>query len=189
MTAIGTPLLEDLPTLRTARLVLRGFRTTDAPTVQAALSDRAIAEGTLRVPHPYPDGAAAEWIAGLAAKWESGRFVSWAVTDTESDTVIGAMSFRLDPANRRGEVGYWIARPRWGAGVATEALRAVVACGFDQLALHRIEGHHFSENSASGRVMQRVGMRHEGRVRGAVWRDGVPRDLELYGMLRSDPRG
>lgn len=188
MTATATPPLQTFPTLRTSRLLLRAFRPSDATTVQESLSDAAIAEGTLRVPHPYPEGAAAEWIAGLAAKWDSGRFVAWAIAEAASDHVIGAMSLRLAPAHRRGEVGYWVARSRWGAGVATEALRAVIACGFEQFQLHRIEGHHYVENPASGRVMKRVGMRHEGRVRGAVWRDGVPRDLELYGMLRTDPR-
>jgi ribosomal-protein-alanine N-acetyltransferase len=177
-----------LPTLRTARLALRAFTLADAPAVQHALSDAEIAAGTLRIPHPYPDGAAVEWITGLAPKWEEGKLATWALADVATDAVLGAMSLRITAAHHRAEVGYWVARPSWGQGLATEALRAVLAHGFDAMGLHRIEAHHYVENAASGRVMQRVGMTREGLVRGAVWRDGVPRDLELYGMLRTDPR-
>ena len=72
--------------------------------------------------------------------------------------------------------------------IAKEALRAVLAHGFDVVGLHRIEAQHFKENPASGAVMRKAGMTHEGRLRGVVFRDGVPRDNELYAMLRSDPR-
>jgi [ribosomal protein S5]-alanine N-acetyltransferase len=177
------------PRLTTPRLVLRPFAHADAPAVQELLSDAEIAAGTLRIPHPYPAGAAAEWIAGLASKWAEGRFAAWALADAESDQLRGAISLRLSPAHRRAEVGYWVARAAWGQGYATEAVRAMIAYGFDVLHLHRVEGHCYTENPASARVMQRAGMRHEGRVRGAVFRDGVPRDLELYGIIETDPRG
>ena len=61
-------------------------------------------------------------------------------------------------AHRRAEVGYWIAKPEWGNGYASEATRCVLAFGFDVMQLHRIEAHHFMENPASGRVLERVGM-------------------------------
>jgi RimJ/RimL family protein N-acetyltransferase len=176
-------------TTHSSRLVLRPFTPHDAPTVQVLLSDAEIAAGTLRIPHPYPAGAAAEWIAGLAPKWAEGRFAAWALADAGSDEPRGAISLRLAPAHQRAEVGYWVARAAWGQGYATEAVRAIVAYGFDALGLHRIEGHCYTDNPASARVMQRAGLRHEGRVRGAVVRDGVPRDLELYGIVRTDPRG
>jgi [ribosomal protein S5]-alanine N-acetyltransferase len=171
------------------RLVLRPFVPDDAPAVQDLLSDAQIAAGTLRIPHPYPAGAAAAWIATLAPKWAEGRFAAWALTDAASDVVRGAISLRVTPAHRRAEVGYWVARASWGQGYATDAVRAIIAYGFDRLKLHRIEGHCYAENPASARVMQRAGMRHEGRVRGAVFRNGVARDLELYGIIQTDPRG
>ena len=179
------------PRLTTPRLVLRPFTPTDAPIVQELLSDPEIAAGTLRIPHPYPAGAAAEWIAGLAPKWAEGRFAAWALAAAASDRVLGAISLRVTPAHRRAEVGYWVARAAWGQGYATEAVRAMVDYGFEVLDLHRVEGHCYAENSASGRVMQRAGMRHEGRVRGTVFREkeSVPRDLELYSIIRSDSRG
>ena len=71
----------------------------------------------------------------------------------------------------------------------TEALRAVIAHGFDAMGLHRIEGQHYVENPASGRVMAKAGMTREGLLRGYVLRDGVPRDNVLYAILGSEPRG
>jgi [ribosomal protein S5]-alanine N-acetyltransferase len=175
-----------LATIRTTRLVLRPFGPDDAPVVQRLLSDRAVAEQTLTVPHPYPPGAAAEFI-GQHAEWIAlGKRLIWAIT--RDHELVGAMGLHIVAAHRRAEVGYWIGRAHWGQGIATEALRVVLAYGFDVVGLHRIDAQHYRENPASGAVMRKVGMTHEGRLRGVVLRDGVPRDNELYAMLRTDPR-
>jgi ribosomal-protein-alanine N-acetyltransferase len=182
----ATPPAAPLATLRTARLALRPFAADDAPVVQRLLGDRAVVEQTLTLPHPYPEGAAAEFI-GRHAEWiAAGKHLVWAIT--MDSVIVGAMGLQVVAAHRRAEVGYWIARAQWGQGIATEALRAVLAYGFDVIGLHRIEAQHFKENPASGAVMRKAGMRHEGRLRGVVFRDGVPRDNELYAILRSDPR-
>jgi ribosomal-protein-alanine N-acetyltransferase len=177
-----------LPTLKTERLVLRAVGRADLERVESLLSDREVAEGTLTIPHPYPAGGSQEWFAAQGPKWADGKMATWAITRGSADEIIGVISLRIVVAHRRAEAGYWVAREAWGGGVATDALRAVIAWGFDTLGLHRIEAHHFTENGASGRVMQKAGMHHEGHVRGAVHRHDVPRDLELYGMLRTDPR-
>ena len=75
-----------------------------------------------------------------------------------------------------------------GPGSRHPAVRLAVAWAFDAMGLHRVEAHHFVENPASGRVLAKAGFSMEGRRRGAVWRDGVPRDLVSYAMLRDDPR-
>ncbi|MEX2182691.1 MAG: GNAT family protein [Gemmatimonadaceae bacterium] len=177
-----------LPSLHTPRLTLRAFTPDDAQRVQALLDDPQVAEGTLAIPSPYPEGAASAWIASHAAKWAAGRLAVWAMVANTDGQVVGALSLRVTAAHRRAEAGYWVARVAWGKGYASEALRAAIAFGFDTLGLHRIEAHHFSSNPASGRVMEKVGMRHEGHVREPVFRAGVARDLELYGILRTDPR-
>ncbi len=178
-----------LPSLDTARLRLRPFTVADAPALHAHLSDGRIAETTLTVPHPYPEGAALEFIGRHAGSWRDGKGATWAVTRRGTDRLVGAIGLRLTLAHHRGEVGYWIAVEEWGKGFATEATGRVIAFAFDELGLHRVEAHHFVGNPASGRVMERCGMRREGVVRGAVFRDGQPRDLALYGILRTDPRG
>jgi len=176
------------PTLRTAHLVLRPCVPEDAPRVQLLLEDVEVAKQTLSIPHPYPEGAAAAFIATHAESWTTGKHAIWALTRQSDGVLVGTMSLKLTLPHRRAEAGYWVAREAWGQGIASEALVALVAWGFDVIGLHRIDAHHFTTNPASGKVMTKAGMRHEGRVRGAVWRDDVPRDLELYSILRTDPR-
>lgn len=189
-----------LPALSSPRLLLRAFDPADAEILEGLINDPQIAAGTLTIPHPYPEGAGLPWIEGHAESWRVGKGATWAVTrrgalsaslpnGAMSASLLGAMSLRLTLAHRRGEIGYWIARAAWGNGYATEAVRAVIAFAFDDLGLHRVDAHHFVENTASGQVMRKAGMRSEGRRRGAFFRAGVPRDVEEYAILRTDPRG
>lgn len=184
----GPPFDRPLPCLETDRLVLRPFVAADAADVAHCLAERDVARQTLTVPHPYPDGAAETFIAGHPAAWAAGKGATWAVVERAGGALVGAIGLRIVPAHRRAEIGYWIARPSWGKGYATEVTRRVIAFGFDDLGLHRLEAHHFLENPASGQVMRNAGMVPEGVHRGVVWRDGEPRDLASFGILRTDPR-
>jgi [ribosomal protein S5]-alanine N-acetyltransferase len=176
-----------LPTLRTTRLVLRPFRMTDASAVQQLAGASEVASTTLNVPHPYEDGMADVWIATHPAAFASGAMATFAIT-TLDDTLVGAISLRLEPADARADLGYWIGVPHWGLGYATEAAIAVLAFGFDVLALHRIHASHLTRNPASGRVMQKAGLSFEGILRQHVLKDGHFEDLAKYGMLRTDAR-
>lgn len=188
------PPLPAQPTLQTPRLTLRHFRADDAPAMLRELSDVEVARETLNIPHPYAIERAEEFLADIPKRFEAGKGVVWAIVDRASDAgaaegaLIGAVGLNLTRAHRRAELGYWIAKSRWGQGIATEASQAVLRYGFEALGLHRIDAHHFVENPASGAVMRKLGMQYEGRLRAMVWRDGVPRDLDLYAILASDPR-
>ncbi len=180
--------MESPPTLETARLVLRPLREADAADVRRLAGDRAIADTTLLIPHPYPEGAAEEWIAGQPEDWAKRRGVVFALTDREGGALLGAMGLVLNLPHRKAELGYWVARDRWGRGYATEAARAVIAWAFDGLGLHRVEAHHMVRNPASGRVLEKAGMTREGLCR-AFHRKGERfEDAVLYGVLASDPR-
>jgi ribosomal-protein-alanine N-acetyltransferase len=176
-----------LPTLRTERLLLRGFTLADAPRVQALAGAREVAATTLTVPHPYEDGIAEAWIANHAAVWEARRNLPLAVT-TAADGVVGCVSLSLVPEHRHGEIGYWIGLPYWNRGYVTEAARAVLAYGFGELGLHRIVARHFGGNPASGQVMRKLGMRHEGTMRGHMFKWGRFEDVEFYGILEDEWR-
>jgi len=93
---------------------------------------------------------------------------------------------RIELEHRRAELGYWIGRPWWGNGFATEAARAVVGQAFAGLGLARVFAHHFVSNPASGRVMQKIGMRQEGVLRRHVIKWGRCEDLVVYGILPDD---
>ena len=171
--------------IATDRLLLRPFTLDDAPAVQRLVSAYEIAESTLLIPHPYPEGAAAEWISKHGKTPNTHVF---AIALRDADEVIGAIGIDIQPEHDRGEIGYWIGLPYWGRGYMTEAARAVVGWAFESLRLHRVFAQHFTRNPASGRVMQKLGMTHEGSLRQHDKKWGVYVDVEVYGILHSDWR-
>lgn len=177
-----------LPILRTERLLLRGFSLADAPRVQELAGSRDVASTTLTMPHPYEDGMAEAWIEGHSAAWEARKRLTLAIT-AESDGLIGGIGLHLAPEHRRAEMGYWIGVPFWNRGFATEAAAAVLAYGFSELGLHRIVARHFPRNRASGQVLRKLGMIHEGTSREHVLRWGRFEDLECYAILEQEWRG
>lgn len=174
------------PTLATRRLLLRPFTLDDAPAVQAYVSDREVAWPTAAIPHPYPAGGAEAWIRGSARLMAEGTALVLAMTERESGALVGAVELRITPGHRRAEMGYWVGRPHWGRGFATEAASALVRYALGPLGLHRVHAGHLSSNPASGAVLRNAGMRHEGRLRAHAWRWGALHDLELYGIVAGD---
>jgi [ribosomal protein S5]-alanine N-acetyltransferase len=172
------------PTLRTDRLLLRPFELSDAPDVQRLAGAREIALNTELVPHPYPDGAAEEWISTHQQAFDERSAVGFAITSLETRELIGAIGLVLTMAHDRGEIGYWIGVPFWGRGIATEAARAVIQYGFNTMGLHRIEALHFTRNPDSGRVLQKLGMQYEGRRRHWMKKWDEYQDVDLYAVLR-----
>ncbi len=171
------------PTLHTERLILRPLVAADAPLVQRLAGARAVADTTLAIPHPYPDGAAETWIQGHAPAFAAGTRASFAIVHRADDFLIGVMGLVIDPGHLRAELGYWIGEGYWGRGYATEGGRAILDCGFASLKLHRIHAQHMVRNPASGRVLQKLGMRFEGIHRHAVRKWGVFEDLAQYAAL------
>lgn len=174
------------PTLQTSRLSLRPFSLSDARDVQRLAGDRAIAETTLLVPHPYEDGMAEAWIEAHAELFANGHSISCAVVRKQDGVLIGAAGLSFDAKNHSAELGYWIGQPYWGNGYCTEASRALLQYGFRERGLHKIHAKHFTKNPASGRVMQKLGMQSEGIQRQHILKWGVFEDVTLYGLLASD---
>ncbi len=158
----------------------------DVAAVRRLAGAREIADTTVHIPHPYPEGAAEAWIAELPDAYAEGRQAAFAVASREEGALLGCIGLVLAPEHLRAEMGYWIGVPYWGRGYATEAARAVLGFAFGPLGLHRVHAHHFTRNPASGTVLRRVGMRHEGRGREHVRKSGVHEDVELYGILRRE---
>jgi len=176
-----------LPTLQTARLILRAFELKDVPDIVRLAGAREVAATTLRIPHPYSDNDAETFVAAVRRKADENQAVVFAITSREDARLFGAVGLEIQEAHNHAELGYWIGVPYWGHGYATEAARAVVRFGFNELQLNRICAMHFVENPRSGNVLRKIGMRHEGCLRQHVMRWDAFHDLEYYAILRSDP--
>jgi RimJ/RimL family protein N-acetyltransferase len=157
--------------------------------VEQLAGDRAIAAGTLLIPHPYPPGAAATWISSHAEAWAHGRALDLAVERRSDGALVGAIGLGLEPDHARAQLGYWIGRPYWGNGYATEAAREVVRYAFEELGLERVYAFRFSTNPASGRVLEKIGMKHEGVRRAHSLKWGRRLDEDAYGILREEFSG
>jgi len=178
------------PTLNTQRLILRPFTLADAPDLQRLASTPEIAATTLHIPHPYPQGLAETWIKQHPAMFEAGEGVVFAIVLRREGSLIGCLGLGCDLANQNAELGYWIGVPYWNRGYATEAARMGLAFGFAYFGLHRIKSSYFASNPASGRVMEKIGMRYEGRRREQLFKEGRGfEDVVDYGILCSDFTG
>ena len=96
----------------------------------------------------------------------------------QSGSVVGAVGLTIQKNQRNAELSFWIGKEDWGKGLASQAAIEMVRYGFTVLRLHRIFGKHYSNNPASGRVMQKAGMMLEGR-----WREEAEKENQFYDLL------
>jgi RimJ/RimL family protein N-acetyltransferase len=178
--------MEEMPVLRTERLILRPFALSDAADIQRLAGEWEIADTTLNISHPYEDGMAEEWIATHKPRFEEGKLCNFAITLRDSGDLVGAMGLVITRRFDHAELGYWTGKPYWGKGYCTEAARAVIDYGFTHLDLHRIHASHMTRNPASGRVMENIGMKREGVLRGHVKKWDKYEDLVVYAILRHE---
>ncbi len=108
--------MRELPILETDRLILRAFDQTDASAVQMFAGAREVADTTLDIPHPYPDGAASAWIATHEPAWQAGTAATYAITLRNTRALIGAIGLTVSKAHASAELGYWIAVSHWNQG-------------------------------------------------------------------------
>ncbi len=174
-----------LPILKTDRLILRPFTLDDAPKVQPMAGDPKVADTTLAIPHPYPDGAAEQWINTHESQWHEKQNAIWAICLKDGD-LVGTINLCKNQPHNKGWLGYWIGVDYWRNGYCTEAGKAAVAFGFGEMNLNRIYAEHLIRNPASGRVMQKLGMKQEAIHRQHILKNGVYEDVGYWAILRSE---
>lgn len=174
------------PVLATARLRLRPMTMADGPRVEALAGDRAIADTTAGVPHPYPDGGGAAWISTHPARWRSGSEIVFGLAVPATDEIIGVIGLVVHQADDAAELGYWLGLPYWNHGYMSEAAAAAIDFAFEVVSLHRVYALHLTRNPASGRVMEKAGMRLEEIERQVMGRWGVYEDQARRAILRSE---
>jgi RimJ/RimL family protein N-acetyltransferase len=172
----------NLTVLETARLKLRGFTESDIPDLVPLIGAREVAATTLRIPHPYEERHAREFLASVPQENE----LRLAIERRSDGQLCGGIGLHPEQQHGRAELGYWLGVPFWGNGYATEAAAAVVRYGFEKLQLNRIFASHFEGNLASAGVLKKLGMRHEGCMRKHITKWGKYLDSELYAILRDE---
>jgi RimJ/RimL family protein N-acetyltransferase len=172
----------------TGRLVLRRPAPQDADALFAIYSHTEVMRYWSRRPLVTRDEAVA-MIGNMVTGLADGTWQSWAVTLEGDDTPIGVCSlFNFVTGCRRAELGYILARERWGQGVMTEALQSVIAHAFGALSLRRLEADADPRNVGSLRLLTRLGFVREGTLRARWEIEGEISDTAFYGLLVDDWR-
>lgn len=176
----------EIPELICDRLILRKIKLSDAEDMYEYSSDETLTEYLLWSPHP-DIGFTRKYIRSLGRYYARGEFYDWGIELKENGKFIGTCGFAsIDTENRSAEIGYVINNAYRGKGYAVEAARAVIRTGFYELDLNRIEARYMVGNSASERVMRKLGMTYEGVCREEIFVKGKYRDIGHYALLRSD---
>lgn len=154
--------IEPSPVIETRRLVLRAPGPHDAGRMVALANDANIARMTLRMPHPFSIDDAEAFVVQVAGQ-NPARAQTFLI-EHEDHGPVGVMGLfeDKDPAP---EVGYWIGRPFWGRGYATEALEGAQVWASKRWKRRALMAGHFADNPASGRVLEKAGFLYTGEVR------------------------
>lgn len=178
--------MKKLPSLKTPRLILRPFKMSDAPVVAELANDKDIATNTENLPFPYLEHHAIDWIRAHQYMYDDDHMLTLAITHAKKNIVIGAIGLEFTKTYNHAELGYWLGKPYWGNGYATEATKRMIHHGFMELNLHRIHAMHLKKNPYSGKVLKKLGMQQEGTLREHIMKWGEYLDVEVYGILRSE---
>lgn len=153
--------------IKTRRLVLRELVDSDAPQLAHLAGDWDVARMTARIPFPYSEALARQWMDTLGP----GEFVR---AVTFEGGLAGAVGY-VPTDETSAEIGYWIGRPYWGRGFASEAATALVRYCFTTGGFKRLTCCHFEDNDASARVIQKLGFRPSGET--LAWCDARQAEL------------
>jgi RimJ/RimL family protein N-acetyltransferase len=176
--------------ISTDRLLLRPFVLEDLEDVWAYQSQPAVARYLLWEPRDRRQSqASVEQMAKEDRLAGEGDCLALAVVWPAVDRVVGQVELVwLSERHRQGELGYVFNPGYHGNGLATEAAREVLRLGFDELGLHRIIGRCAAGNSASARLLERLGMRREAHFVHSLIVKGGWRDELVYAMLQPEWR-
>lgn len=173
--------------IETKRLVLRRPAIKDARAIfEEYAHDAEVTRYLTWRPQPTVDGVRA-FLRHASAMWQEKSEFNWAITRREADRPIGMVGIRL--SLHGAELGYVLGRAYWGRGVMSEAAGAVAEWALGEPGIHRVWAVCDVDNPGSARVMEKIGMEREGRLR--AWSlhvnvSDTPRDCWCYARIKNN---
>ena len=173
--------------LETERLILRRLVPEDAEAVYRNwASDGEVTRYLTWQPHESAEASAA-FIRRMTEKCEAPSAYNWGIELKSLGQVVGSISVvHAEEDIDALELGWALGRAWWGRGIMPEAAERVLRFLFEEVGAHRIAARHDVDNPKSGRVMQKIGMRHEGTLRSSARNNRGIVDMEIYAILRED---
>ena len=171
----------------TKRLILRDFNEEDWKSVHEYASDPEVVRYVEFGPNKEEESKSFIHRALVHRKEKPRKDFTLAIVLKATNTLIGGCGiYLISPDNQEGSIGYVLNRNFWGQGYATETAQALLEFGFNQLKLHRIFATCDPKNTASARVLEKIGMRREAYFREHKWIKGKWRDSLLYAILEHE---
>jgi RimJ/RimL family protein N-acetyltransferase len=173
-----------LPALESKRLIMRKVTMNDAEDMFAYASNNEVSRYVTWEAHRSLSDTK-DFIRFILQNYEDKKIAPWGIEHKESGKLIGTIDFvswQVD--HHRAEIGYVLAPEYWGSGLMTEAAQKIIAFGFENMNLVRIQARCFVENLGSERVMQKAGMSFEGIIRKGMFVKGKHQDLKLYSIIK-----
>ncbi|HSE80109.1 MAG TPA: GNAT family protein [Gaiellaceae bacterium] len=164
--------------LEDGEILLRPFAVDDAPALAVAIDDDPELDHWTRIPFPYTEEHALEFISTTEEK-------AFAIVDRANAALLGGIGARIHDEGVV-ELGYWVRASARGRGVATRAVRLLAGWAFDELAAGRLQLTTDPANHASQRVAEKAGFQREGILRGYTAFKGRRRDAVMYSLLPED---
>lgn len=165
---------------------IRKWKLSDAADLAAAISNKKVQEN-LRdgLPYPYTEQDGTDYISTMLSADENETF---AFAITVDNKVIGSIGvFRQENIHRQtAELGYFIAEECWGKGIMSEAVKQTCENVFDKSDIIRIYAEPFAYNTASCRVLEKVGFQYEGTLRNNAVKNGEIIDMKMYSLLKTE---
>ena len=172
-------------TIETKRLILRKFEVGDTTSVLKNWISDPIVQENYGEKECNTILEAQQLLKKWIAMYNNNDFYRWAIILKDINESIGQIAFyQVDSKNKRADVEYCIGKSFWGNEYAAEALRAVIEYAFRGVYFNRVQAFHRSKNSASGRVLQKAGMRYEGTLKQYLVHKGEFDDCIMYAVIR-----
>lgn len=174
------------PILETERLILRAFTDEDAAGVYALRSDPRVMKYLDRELHASVQHSL-QLLQKNENRYQKGEAIQWVIRSIHCSGFLGDIAFfNIDKKNHRAEIGYSLLPDYWRKGIVTEAARAVIQFGFQQLGLHSIEANINPNNSASRNVLLKLGFEQEAYFKENYFFNGNYLDSEIYSLLEKN---
>lgn len=175
----------NFPEIKTKRLVLNKPVAEDIPNLLQLLNTSEIySENTLNIPYPYLDEHAHFWLQLAEKGLENQEAYIFAIRNSETLEMMGAIGLHVSPQHQKAEVGYWMGENFQNQGYMTEALESVLYFGFETLHLNKIYATYLTHNPSSGHILKKVGMIEEGILRQEYIKNGKSLDVIRLSVLR-----
>lgn len=176
----------DLPKIETERLILRKITKPDVPDMYAYCSDPEVTRFVTWNPHQSLADTEA-FVEFILNNYKKKSLAPWGMEYKKTGKIIGTVDLASwNPTHQSAEIAYCIHQGYWGCGLTTEAAKSVIAFGFSNMDLIRIQARCFVANIGSERVMEKLGMTFEGIIRKGMLVKGKHEDLKLYSILKEE---